>query len=418
MSGTAPLQTSTENLPSSETQWHPRMNNDQEFLLNLLPDLEGLTRRNRSVNLFEIAGLVRQEVKHSNFLGYLLDPAESHGLQDDFLKRLLVLVVKSLNEKSIDNHITTQPLRVMLSDYSDAIVRREWMNLDLFIVSDANQLVFAIENKVGAKEGKDQLSRYRDKISSRSEYAHYQKVFAFLTPEGEEGSDPAWVSITYDDVLVCLLDSMTSRENAIPSDVKIILAHYIELIKRNVLMNDEYLVKECREIYSRHKDAINLIMKYGVTNNFIDATNDFSSRHPELVQYALRTNRAFFVPQAVVDAVPELPGVNWWDQKRPYGFWFGLFDDTKLGIIIEIGPFGESQLDRGTLAKNVLQQLSGKDKKISSTYTRVYTKYVNIEEGSSNEEIYNKMEELFASSKEKLMLGGQEVIRFFDHSNN
>lgn len=389
------------------------MSKAQEFLLNVLPDLEGLTRRNGSSNLFEIAGLVRQEIKHSNFLGYLLDPAEAHGLQDDFLKRLLVLVVKNFNEKSSGAHASTQPLRVMLSDYSDAIIRREWTNLDIFIASDENKVVFAIENKVGAKEGKDQLSRYREKILSRSEYVDFQKVLAYLTPDGEEGSDPAWVSITYDDVLECLSNSIKSRENFIPSDIKIILAHYIKLIKRNVLMNDEDLVRECREIYSRHKDAINLIMKYGVTNNFIDAANDFKSKHPELIQYALRTNRVFFVPDLVVNSVPELPGVNWWDQKRPYGFWFGLFNDTKLGIIVEIGPFGDSLLDRTVLAKNVLQKLSSKDKKISSTYTRVYTAYDKIEEGSSNEEILEKMETLYGSTKEKLMLGGKEVIDFF-----
>jgi len=389
------------------------MSNSQEFLLNVLPDLEGLTRRNGSSNLFEIAGLVRQEVKHSNFLGYLLDPAEGHGLQDDFLKRLLVLVVKNFNDKSSGAHTSTQPLRVMLSDYSDAIIRREWINLDIFIASDENKVIFAIENKVGAKEGKDQLSRYREKILSRPEYSEYQKVLAYLTPDGEEGSDPAWVSITYDDVLKCLSDSIESRKNAIPSDIEIILVHYIKLIKRNVLMNDEDLVRECREIYSRHKDAINLIMKYGVTNNFIDAANDFKSKHSELIQYALRTNRVFFVPEIVVNAIPELQGVSWWDQKRPYGFWFGLFNDTKLGIIVEIGPFGESQLDRTALAKNVLQKLSSKDKKISTTYTRVYTAYDKVEEGSSNEEILEKMESLYNSTKDKLMLGGKEVIEFF-----
>ena len=301
----------------------------------------------------------------------------------------------------------------MLSDYSDAIIRREWINLDIFIASDENKVIFAIENKVGAKEGKDQLSRYREKILSRPEYSEYQKVLAYLTPDGEEGSDPAWVSITYDDVLKCLSDSIESRKNAIPSDIEIILVHYIKLIKRNVLMNDEDLVRECREIYSRHKDAINLIMKYGVTNNFIDAANDFKSKHSELIQYALRTNRVFFVPEIVVNAIPELQGVSWWDQKRPYGFWFGLFNDTKLGIIVEIGPFGESQLDRTALAKNVLQKLSSKDKKISTTYTRVYTAYDKVEEGSSNEEILEKMESLYNSTKDKLMLGGKEVIEFF-----
>ncbi|MEO0536712.1 MAG: PD-(D/E)XK nuclease family protein [Cyanobacteria bacterium P01_A01_bin.123] len=35
-------------------------------------------------------GMVRQEIKHSNFLQFLLNPSEKHQLGDLFLKKLLI----------------------------------------------------------------------------------------------------------------------------------------------------------------------------------------------------------------------------------------------------------------------------------------------------------------------------------------
>jgi PD-(D/E)XK nuclease superfamily protein len=40
-------------------------------------------------NIFEAIGFVGQELMHSRFLAFLLDPSKSHGLGDLLLKRLL-----------------------------------------------------------------------------------------------------------------------------------------------------------------------------------------------------------------------------------------------------------------------------------------------------------------------------------------
>ena len=51
-----------------------------------LERLEGLLDR---FNVFEALGAVRQEVRHSEFLAFLLNPRQNHGLGDQFVKRLL-----------------------------------------------------------------------------------------------------------------------------------------------------------------------------------------------------------------------------------------------------------------------------------------------------------------------------------------
>ena len=64
---------------------------DLEFLTKFVvnnPDLERLEARLAEFNIFEVLGAVRQELRHSDFLGYLLDPAGNHNLGDAFLKKL------------------------------------------------------------------------------------------------------------------------------------------------------------------------------------------------------------------------------------------------------------------------------------------------------------------------------------------
>jgi hypothetical protein len=52
-------------------------------------DLEWFEHLLREFNLFEAMGVVRQEIRHSDFVWFLLDPFEAHGLDDTFLKTLL-----------------------------------------------------------------------------------------------------------------------------------------------------------------------------------------------------------------------------------------------------------------------------------------------------------------------------------------
>ena len=393
---------------------------NQDELLEFLPELEKLSQTRANINIFEVTGMGQQEIKHSNVLGFFLDPSGEHGMEDRFLKRILQSTVKSLPVNSNASLQAPSALRIMLDDYSDAVVHREWLHIDLIIVSESNKTVFVIENKVGAKEGDNQLTRYREKINEHPKFQGYQKIYAFLTPDGDEASDSEWGQITYEEVLTHLLESQKEKANKISSEANLLIAHYTQLIRRNVLMNDEELVLACREIYNRHRNAINLIMKYGApsaSNSFIDAASRFAQEHTDLLQCSTRSDRAFFSPEKIQQNIPDL-NINWWDQKKPFGLWFGSWVDEKkqkmkLGIIIEIGPFGNSPLDRSALATQVLDAVSGKQKKISNTYTRVCTKYDDLELDVPSEAIYEKMEELYRAVTPELKKGIDAVCEFF-----
>jgi hypothetical protein len=44
------------------------------------PDFDSIHRRMLLFNVFEAVGAVRAELRHSNFLAYLLSPSRPHGL--------------------------------------------------------------------------------------------------------------------------------------------------------------------------------------------------------------------------------------------------------------------------------------------------------------------------------------------------
>lgn len=63
-----------------------------EKYAKLLTDLnfERLDLIFRKPNIFAALNIAHYEIRHSNFLGWLLDPAGNHGLNDIFLKRILI----------------------------------------------------------------------------------------------------------------------------------------------------------------------------------------------------------------------------------------------------------------------------------------------------------------------------------------
>ena len=74
----------------------------QELLENFICDtkLKELECLFGQFNIFDCLRLTRTEIRHSNFIAWLLDPNETHKLKDYFLKQFLIKVL-SLNKKDL-----------------------------------------------------------------------------------------------------------------------------------------------------------------------------------------------------------------------------------------------------------------------------------------------------------------------------
>jgi hypothetical protein len=65
-------------------------------------DFDKLELGLKNPNIFQILNISKNEIRHSNFLAWLLNPQESHKLNDIFLKRFLREVFSSEKFSDID----------------------------------------------------------------------------------------------------------------------------------------------------------------------------------------------------------------------------------------------------------------------------------------------------------------------------
>ena len=209
----------------------PVIKTDVESLEDLVLDsdldrLEGFTA---GFNIFESIGAVRREIRHSDFLSFLLNPKESHGLYDVFLKSILFGVVKC-------NRSATgiSPIDIDLLELSSIEVRREWENIDILLLSDTGKFVCAIENKIDTTEHSNQLSRYESHVNSNFE--NYNKLFIYLTLEGDPPeNDDNWLSYSYQDIYEVINSILKESEGKIGQDIYTFLKHYAEMINRHFM---------------------------------------------------------------------------------------------------------------------------------------------------------------------------------------
>jgi hypothetical protein len=64
-------------------------------------ELERIVNLLDRFNVFESIGFVSQELMHSRFLSFLLDPRQNHGFGDCFLKRVLRQALASTDNTSL-----------------------------------------------------------------------------------------------------------------------------------------------------------------------------------------------------------------------------------------------------------------------------------------------------------------------------
>ena len=195
-------------------------------------------------NLFEILRIPRNEIRHSNFLSWLLDPKGSHGLGDIFLTRFVRKIFYSDKVMEVDQ------IEVSNLDFSNAEVKREWQKIDVLIAFD--DVVVCVENKVGSREHSNQLSRYKTIVEQ--EYPNRRHAFVYLTPEGDESEEESeiYVELSWGEI-VDILDRIVSvYSESIVGAVRTYMQDYISILKRYVIGQDD-LTDLAKEIYLRHQ---------------------------------------------------------------------------------------------------------------------------------------------------------------------
>jgi hypothetical protein len=238
-------------------------NNQMRQLTDLIvrsPELRELEKVLGKFNLFRVLRFERGEIRHSNVLAWLLDPSESHGLRDLFLRRLLMRIFA---EGQSENADTVDPVVLDSIEIRWVEVLREWRNIDLIVRIETlahGHWVIAIENKLGSTQSAGQLAKYRQHVKESFKDAS-KRLFVFLTQLEEEPEDAGYMSASYRQVHEVLSECVEEQKDVIGSEPRVLLNHYLAILE-DMFMEESKVADLARRIYQSHRDALDVIFEH------------------------------------------------------------------------------------------------------------------------------------------------------------
>ena len=343
----------------------------EAFVINNI-QLEQLEDSLASFNIFKILGLEYYELRHSNTISYLLNPIESHGLNDYFLKKYLISVISNA-----DNSIIS-PVIIDGWNLKDANVKREYRNIDILISSKNNNFVCCIENKVLSSEWSNQLQRYHEIVNA--EYKNYKyKLFIFLSPTGIEPSDnDNWIISTYEQIAIIIENIINYKAKDIGREQLTFIEHYYKIIRR-YLMDSSEEVKLAREIYNSHKEALDFIFQ-----NISDSRQDVFTQVKNIVE----TNDKFillystlsrirFTTKYMYDNLPNIGNKKWNGMDQVFVYEVHNNIDS-ISLLLVMGPAAVAYRAKAfdKLKEDFIPKYLKTKTSLSETYNTVYKKII------------------------------------------
>ena len=221
----------------------------------------GILARERltQIDVFHTLGLDEREEFHSNYLAWLLSPAESHGLGSYFLREFL-------RSRGWRGAIAAPVIGgTTVSREHSLCLSGDTGRLDIRVQNDDSEFICAIENKVWSPESGSQLAFYRKALDTHCPGYRFERIY--LTPNGALPEDSRerehWTPMTYRDILRLVERTIEEKSESIHADVKALLRQYATTLRRNIVPEVSDDVHQlARQIYRKHKQAIDLIIEH------------------------------------------------------------------------------------------------------------------------------------------------------------
>ncbi|MED1953824.1 PD-(D/E)XK nuclease family protein [Brevibacillus centrosporus] len=407
--------------------------------------LEKLQSHVGSFNPLKVLRMDHYEIRHSNVLGWLLDPCGNHNLHDQFLKKWMIeVLLLPDNEQAKARIPDISESDFFLKHYMDIEVHREWNPknkgntsqskrfIDVLLISHQHKLAIIIENKVRAGEGKDQLPDYYQMVKEK--YDNYTILPIYLTLFGDAPSDERYFSFSHFDLFLLLNRFISSQADSMNQKVYLFIQDYLKILEELTLPEKQYqelcedlylrhktaietiigmdlgaikleeeYAKETYELVRRHKEVSHYIKNNGEIDHFKAASKKFEFAHSELkLSGNLGKNSIWFYP-VTYDTVPGFSECTHPNYQRfcPYAVPYIFGRNTKTGNIelkIEIGECVEEFSSRRTDFIHLVSQEA--NSKINPTKKITQFKKVSrpmAEADWENEEaILKKMNELYS----------------------
>lgn len=354
-----------------------------------------LSSKLKNQNVFEILRVEERETIHSRFLAYLLDPNATHGIGTGFLEVFLLC----LSEIEKMPSITIASL-----DLDMATVTPEWIGeeskkrIDVVVEIPyklGGRLVFAIECKVNAGQGINQLADYDEDL--RKTFTEVQNIYKLLLTRSEDlpKSGDNWVPALWQDLVSkSLAVTRTRVGNGLSSKMVHLLEDFKSVIESwsedsdtqgiedlcqdldefsplfgNIVGSEEsyYLKAKHREAYDRLAEYFNKDPREEIRKKFESIVRDLNKTQSLIYQSDTNNRVLRFWPRAVEQhplSIDLSPYPRWTKDGLP--MLFEIFvDDYKwsgklrVRLALIVGPMLEQyQVERFKLIDNLRTKIN------------------------------------------------------------
>lgn len=229
---------------------------------------------NKSHSFFEIMSSV-WERESSDFIAWLLDPVESHGLEESIFQYMIDECKNSHSKlRSINSNILDEDFdrKVLNNFYIEVEVAKKLKNtnkiLDIILVNPVDEIIVIIENKYGAAEGKGQLENYI-KICKEHYSNDYRIVPIYIDPILDDSEikneNKSWNYLGYN--WIC--SAIESNINSTTKESKVILNDIILEIRGDYGEDSRFKksVKAINKLSEYHR-SVSLIYHEQKKSNF------------------------------------------------------------------------------------------------------------------------------------------------------
>ena len=196
----------------------------------------------REYSFMKIFGIEEDELVHSRFLAWMLNPLENHGLGSQFVETFLEKIAsKTENLDLSDVRLSSLLVRTE--------VPTETSRLDISLMDPAGHFICVIENKISSREGIDQTKRlYKDNHGICP-----KELFIFLTLNGKEKpKDEHFLSLTYGEVLPMLKGLLDLSSD----DTKYLIKNYVNTLEGLIMSEKFDGYSERTQLYYRFNKQI------------------------------------------------------------------------------------------------------------------------------------------------------------------
>ncbi|WP_301107438.1 PD-(D/E)XK nuclease family protein [Sporosarcina sp.] len=397
-------------------------------LLALLEDSSAFTQLKRHFNRFnplKVLAVDQFEIRHSNFLAWLLDAKGNHQLGDFFIRKLLTKTflnpANSEEEDKLSNYDLKSFVRMHFQDLEvyKELQTNNGKRIDLLAVSPRNKLVVLIENKFHSTESEGQLEEYIE--FAKATYPAYQIVPIFLTLQNEVPTHEDYLMLGYDDLLDVLDTLLQTQKSYMNQQIYDFLCYYNEILT-DILEDDEDLNELALTVFRDHQDAVkclqasakkpvddpylfDLYLENRQTIDFIIRVGDslMLEAFKEFVQtkeWPEQLSNVHFKRPSFVES--DWHGVysaedlreNWWLNE---GFiaWFERIGE-RLKLTVEVGPLHQEKREpllRSLEAAGIPIRPSAFEE--GKKYTSIYTSFIEPVNWDTKEAIRSAMGALY-----------------------